>query len=242
MKFDVASISLSYSASKEDEPRRPRSLTSAVFERLRSDILTCRLRPGEKLPVAALAQNFEVSLAAVREALSRLVADGLVVAEDQRGFRVSPVSELDLQDLTFTRIEIEGLALRRSIQLGDDVWAADVRRAWEELSAAPYLDPRDLTRHNEAWNVLHNRFHWILVRACGLSWLLRFRGVLLEQSERYRRLARPIGLFSRDAFDEHRAIATAVLSRDADNAVCHLSAHFTRTMELVRAANTEDDA
>jgi DNA-binding GntR family transcriptional regulator len=174
--------------------------------------------------------------------LSRLVADGLVVAEDQRGFRVSPVSELDLQDLTSTRIEIEGLALRRSIQLGDDVWAADVRRAWEELSAAPYLDPEDLTRHNDDWNVLHNRFHWILVCACGLSWLLRFRSVLHEQSERYRRLARPIGLFSRDAFDEHHAIATAVLSRDADNAVCHLSAHFTRTMELVRAANTEDGA
>ncbi|WP_461330679.1 GntR family transcriptional regulator [Bradyrhizobium liaoningense] len=68
----------------------PRSLTSALHERLRADILATRLLPGQKLHIAGLAKTFSVSLAAVREALSRLVADGLVQASDQRGFRVSP--------------------------------------------------------------------------------------------------------------------------------------------------------
>ena len=54
----------------------------------------------------------------MREALSRLVADGLVQASDQRGFRVSPVSAADLRDVTQTRVDIEGLALRRSIEHG----------------------------------------------------------------------------------------------------------------------------
>jgi hypothetical protein len=94
---------------------RPRSLTSAVQERLRADILATRLLPGQKLHIAGLAKQFSVSLAAVREALSRLVADGLVLASDQRGFRVSPVSLADLADVTQTRIDIEGLALRRSM-------------------------------------------------------------------------------------------------------------------------------
>ncbi|ACF03139.1 transcriptional regulator, GntR family [Rhodopseudomonas palustris TIE-1] len=67
----------------------PRSLTSAVQERIRADILATRLLPGQKLHIAGLAKQFSVSLAAVREALSRLVADGLVQAADQRGFRVS---------------------------------------------------------------------------------------------------------------------------------------------------------
>ena len=96
-----------------------RSLTSAVQERLRADILSTRLLPGQKLHIAGLAKQFSVSLAAVREALSRLVADGLVQASDQRGFRVSPVSPADLRDVTQTRVDIEGLALRRSIEHGD---------------------------------------------------------------------------------------------------------------------------
>ena len=85
---------------------------------------------GQKLHIAGLAKQFSVSLAAVREALSRLVADGLVQASDQRGFRVSPVSLADLDDVTQTRIDIEGLALRRSIERGDQAWLASVKSAF----------------------------------------------------------------------------------------------------------------
>src|ERR1700749_1548704 len=85
----------------------PRTQTSAVYEQLRRDILSVRLLPGQKLHIAHLSKGFGVSLAASREALSRLVADGLVQAADQRGFRVSPVSNADLQDLPRTRIDIE---------------------------------------------------------------------------------------------------------------------------------------
>ena len=116
----MSSIGLSFSERLADE--RPRSLTSAVQERLRADILSTRLLPGQKLHIAGLAKQFSVSLAAVREALSRLVADGLVQASDQRGFRVSPVSPADLRDVTQTRVDIEGLALRRSIERGDQEW------------------------------------------------------------------------------------------------------------------------
>src|SRR3954465_7921078 len=103
---------------------RPRSLTSAVQGRLRADILSTRLLPGQKLHIAGLAKQFSVSLAAVGEALSRLVADGLVQASDQRGFRVSPVSAADLRDVTQTRTDIDGLALRRSIEPGAPAWPA----------------------------------------------------------------------------------------------------------------------
>ena len=107
----------------------PRTLTSAVLERLRADILSTKLVPGQKLHIAGLAKQFSVSLTAVREALSRLVADGLVQASDQRGFRVSPVSSADLEDVTRTRIDIESLALRRSIERGDQAWLVSVEQA-----------------------------------------------------------------------------------------------------------------
>lgn len=215
----------------------PRSLTSAVQERLRADILSTRLLPGQKLHIAGLAKQFSVSLAAVREALSRLVADGLVQASDQRGFRVCPVSLADLADVTQTRIDIEGLALQRSIELGDAAWLSSVVAAWEALKAVPYRYPDDPTVHYEEWVTRHRIFHRALVNACGSQWLLGFRDVLHEQSERYRRLSirREVGR-ARDVEAEHAAIVDAVLARDADAAVRALSKHFGITKEFVELA------
>ncbi|HMI14669.1 MAG TPA: GntR family transcriptional regulator [Bradyrhizobium sp.] len=215
----------------------PRTLTSAVLERLRADILSTKLVPGQKLHIAGLAKQFSVSLTAVREALSRLVADGLVQASDQRGFRVSPVSTADLEDVTRTRIDIEGLALRRSIERGDQAWLAAVEQAFVALSAVPYRHPDDPQTHNEVWITRHRIFHRALVNACGSQWLLGFRDILHEQSERYRRLSvrRETGTV-RDVEAEHAAIVHAVLRRDADAAVAALTQHFLTTMHLVELA------
>ena len=231
----MASIGLSFEDSAAED--RPRSLTSAVLERLRADILSTRLLPGQKLHIAGLAKQFSVSLAAVREALSRLVADGLVQASDQRGFRVSPVSLADLKDVTQTRIDIEGLALRRSIERGDQDWHASVQTAFDLLKAVPYRYPDDPSVHYEVWVSRHRIFHRALVNACGSPWLLGFRDVLHEQSERYRRLAirREVGR-TRDVEAEHAAIVEATLKRDADAAVAALSHHFSITMEFVELA------
>lgn len=229
------SIGLSFSENAAED--RPRSLTSAVQERLRADILSTRLLPGQKLHIAGLAKQFSVSLAAVREALSRLVADGLVQASDQRGFRVSPVSLADLKDVTQTRIDIEGLALRRSIERGDQDWLTSVQTAFDALKAVPYRFPDDPSVHYEVWVVRHGVFHRALVNACGSPWLLGFRDVLHEQSERYRRLAirREVGR-PRDVEAEHAAIVDATLKRDADAAVAALSQHFSTTKEFVELA------
>jgi DNA-binding GntR family transcriptional regulator len=173
----------------------------------------------------------------VREALSRLVADGLVQASDQRGFRVSPVSPADLRDVTQTRIDIEGLALRRSIERGDQEWLSSVERSFTALCAVPYTYPDDPTHHYEEWVVRHCVFHRTLVNACGSQWLLGFRDVLHEQSERYRRLSiRRDTEKSRNVEAEHAAIVHAVLKRDADAAVAALSTHFQTTMHLVELA------
>jgi len=217
----------------------PRTLTSAVFERLRADILTTKLSPGQKLHIAGLAKQFAVSLAAVREALSRLVADGLVQASDQRGFRVCPVSRADLEDVTRTRIEIEGLALRKSIEYGDADWLASVEQAHATLAAIPYRDPDNQAQHNELWVGPHRHFHRVLVSACGSTWLLGFRDVLYEQSERYRRLSIVAEEGIRDVPAEHARIVEAVLRRDADAAVAAVTQHFTLTMRHVRFGSPE---
>jgi DNA-binding GntR family transcriptional regulator len=180
-----------------------------------------------------LARQFQVSLAAVREALSRLVADGLVVASDQKGFRVSPLSLRDLQDVTETRIELECLALRRSIARGDAQWESNLRSAWSELCAAPYAAPGERPDQYEIWCTAHSRFHLALVAGCGLGWLLRFRTVLFEQSERYRRLGSAADPAPRDDTGEHGRIFAATIDRDADSAARELASHFRATATRV---------
>jgi DNA-binding GntR family transcriptional regulator len=215
----------------EGQESGARTLASAIYARLRAEILNCRLPPGEKLLIGPLSRRFNVSIASVREALSRLVADGLVVAEDQRGFHVSPVSLADLRDVTRTRIELECLALRRSIAGGDAAWEKSVEQSWRALEAAPHLTPDG--KHHEAWPILHGRFHTALVSACGLGWLLRFRAILYEQSERYRRLGLTVTRATRDTSGEHRQLFEATIRRDADAASALLAEHFERTANAI---------
>jgi DNA-binding GntR family transcriptional regulator len=210
-----------------------RTLASAIYARLRGDILSCRIKPGEKLNVSAISKRFNVSLAGVREALCRLVASGLVVAEDQRGFRASPLSLPDLMDLTNTRIEIECLALRRSIVAGDGAWRNRVSAAWRAFRSIPRTLAHDRSRHNDEWRVMHGQFHEVLVSACGLQWLLRFRGTLYEQSERYRQMAVAIKPSGRDIGAEHRMIVEAALAGDADTACAELAKHIALTATAI---------
>ncbi|MDI1364291.1 MAG: GntR family transcriptional regulator, partial [bacterium] len=97
----------------------PRSQTRLAYEAIRADILTGKHAPDRKLKIQDLAADLKVSPGAVREALSRLVPEQLVVSLDQRGFVVAPLSVADLEDLTDLRCEVEAIALRRSVERGD---------------------------------------------------------------------------------------------------------------------------
>src|SRR5580704_6681604 len=118
---------------KESSP----NMTQGAYEGLRADLLACRILPGKKLKIQELCTRFSVSLGAIREALSRLTSEGLVVAEPQRGFRAAPISPEDLSDLTRVRIEIEALCLRRAIAQGDVDWEARLVAAFHRLSRTP---------------------------------------------------------------------------------------------------------
>ena len=86
------------------------SRTSVVYERLRQDLLHGDLKAGEKLAVASLSMRYAFGASPVREALSRLSAEGLVEQIDQRGFRAAALDFSELPVLTQTRCELESLA------------------------------------------------------------------------------------------------------------------------------------
>lgn len=220
----------------------PVNLTQGAYEQLRADLLACRILPGSRLKIQELCNRLSVSLGAIREALSRLTSEGLVVAEPQRGFRAAPISRADLQDLTQVRIEIEGLCLRRAIEVGDVDWEARLVAAFHRLSRTPERAAADPARSSDEWAEAHAAFHTALADGCDSPWLLRLRGQLYDQSERYRRLSVPLTTQTRNIGEEHQRIVGAALARDADKAVALLSAHLSATTRILLTAKFESES
>jgi DNA-binding GntR family transcriptional regulator len=210
-----------------DSPSR----TVSAYHQIRSGILAGRLQPDRKLRIQELAASLDVSPSVVREALSRLSAESLVVAEPQRGFRVAPINADDVRDLTQVRIDIELNCLRRAMSEGDVNWEAGIVAANHALTRTPH----NINDVSDDWTAAHAKFHHALVAACDSPWLLRIREQLFVQGERYRRINIRMSDDSRNLRAEHSRLAEAVLSREvklaSDRMIEHLRLTETLTLQ-----------
>lgn len=217
-----------------------RTQSDRMFETLRGDILACRILPGSKLRINDIAETSEVSLGAVREALSRLGAEGLVIAESQKGYRVARLSVEDLRDLTEARVEIERVALARSIAHGDLDWETDLVAAWHRLSRISERVEGEPPLYSDQWALAHGAFHEALVKACGSAKLLQIRSQLYQQTERYRRYSGIVDR-DRDVSAEHKQIFDATIARDSAAATEAIVEHLRLTAEIItRSLRLED--
>ena len=204
-----------------------KTIASRVSHEIRQAILRGDMAPGSKINLDRVRASYDISLSPLREALSRLVADGLVELEDQRGYRVAPVSASNLAEVTRLRVEFEALALHQSIEQGDLDWESDVMRSLYRLNRIE----RDPARPEslEAWEEAHNAFHRQLVVGCGMPLLLRFCSVLHNLNDRYRRLFLATHPGDRDVRGEHIAIAESAVARRSPEACAALRHHIERT-------------
>lgn len=207
-----------------------KTLANEVFERLRADILSTSLPPGMKLRFEDLRETYGVGLSPLREALSRLAENRLVVATGQRGFRVPLVSTADILDIAMVRKEIEGMALRLSIKNGDDSWEARVVAARHKVSL---LEKAGKNVVEDVWESRHREFHLTLVSACRSDTLLHLHGLLSDQFDRYRRLSTQSRLPNAPRSLIHQRIIDAALNRDADVAVKLLRDHIDEAAKLI---------
>ncbi len=207
------------------------TLASSVYHALLEDILAGKLEPGYKLRLQALKNDYSVGNSPLREALNRLSANGMVVREENKGFRVSPASITELQELIRTRCWLEEIALRESIKNGSDEYDERIVLAFHRVSklapsnGASYSSPDQENRHRE--------FHQSLLSACNSKILLGYCAQLHEQTLRYRNLAAVVEYREDHEGEEHKAIRDAVLERDADTAVKILTSHYEITAEIV---------
>ena len=211
------------------------SRTQDVYEHLRAELLNGRSEPAARLKINELCRSLGVSLSAVREALSRLTSEGLVVSEPQRGFRVAPVSASELTDLTQVRVHIECLCIERAIAAGNLEWEAMLLAAFHRLSRIPERDAANPDRMSDEWSAAHMAFHAALVSACSSPWLLKLRETLYVQSERYRRLSVSFDGIPRDLNREHQEIMEAALARNKKLAGTRMARHLQLTAESLLA-------
>ena len=219
-----------------------RTLVDDVYRSIKDDICLGRLEPGSKVHLGDLAKAHDVSLSVVREAVTRLASERLLMSRPQQGFSVWPLSVEDLLDLTRVRVEIETLALRDSIANGDIAWEAELVAAHHRLLGAASDPKKPLPGPNYAWMKAHSEFHAALASASTSPLLRQLRQQLFDAAELYRHwsahLAKPKR--RRNLAKEHRALLDAAIAHDVDLTVRLITEHIQTTTDLVLAGRGTD--
>lgn len=195
-----------------------------MYVSLRDAVLHGEFAPQQPLRPQELATQHGVSLAVAREALLRLVGEGLAERLPNRGFAVPATGAEHWQQIAEARATIEPMALHLAVERGDLEWEARVRAAYHRLAGTP-MHERDGDPHlTDAWAEAHRLFHRTLLEGCGNDVLLAVFDRLWTDGELARRWA-ALSTLDRDALAEHLAIEQAALARDADLATELLRRH-----------------
>jgi GntR family carbon starvation induced transcriptional regulator len=213
-----------------------KTFVDKIYEYLQEDIISNRLLPGQRLHITQLAEQYEVGPGPIREALSRLLATELVVSISQKGFRVSAISQADLNDIYKTRAHIECLALRLSMEQGNDDWEANILAAYHRLTKFETDHKIKNAEDYKEWENRHRSFNLALINACGLKHLLRIQNQLYNLTERYRRQWLIAGIKQVDGLPyakEQKKIMDAALARNVETATKLLLKHYENATKVI---------
>lgn len=199
-----------------------------AYAHLRDRLVAFRVKPGERLNESELAAALGMSRAPIREALNRLVADGLVRLEAGRGFFCRRLSATEITDLYALRYDLEAGALAATLKGAPQEALERFARHWREVlarSGAMALD--DLVAADEA-------FHLELAGLAGNAPRLKFLGNVNDRIRFVRRLNLEPPARREGAFAEHGQLVDALLARDRAAALEGLRRHLDHSTEEVR--------
>lgn len=218
-------------------PINRETLSGQVTERLRADILSGAFAPGEQLNEAQLARYFGVSRGPLREAMQRLIQDGLLDCRPHRGVFVPELTDEDLVDIYFAREAIESAALRRVMASGRAVEIADLLTVEVENMVAA------LRRDDWSAVIDHDlRFHTALVDAAGSRRLSRMYSVLIAETRLCLHLLVSGFEGRKDFVEEHRALTDRLAAEDADGALDAIANHLRQPLESIARQRAAADA
>lgn len=198
----------------------------SIYAILRREIVTLRLRPGERLSENELAARFGTSRAPVREALIRLVEDGLIDVRPQRGSFVSRISLKAMERARFVREALEVAIIRRVAERGID----EPIRTQLEDTIARQLEARD---DPERFTELDDLFHRGFARAASLDSVWDVIEREKAQFDRVRYLSLPASTPVDTLVAQHRAILAAAVNQRPAAAERAVRTHMSEVLRIV---------
>jgi DNA-binding GntR family transcriptional regulator len=201
------------------QTKTTRTAATMVYTRLREAILSGELIPGQKLGIDAMRERFGAGATPVREALNRLVSDGLVISRDLRGFSVADLDESELLELYKTRAKFFAFLLREAIEHGGSDWEEGVIVAYHRLSKTPWSTSEEEFKLNPDFAVRLIDFYVALFSGCGSRWLVDFAVRLHQECNRFLWMVLESKIETNEPESMHRSLVDAVIARDADRAV-----------------------
>lgn len=210
-------------------PLAVESTASLIARQLRSAIADGKLGPGTRLKEVQLAAQLDVSRAPLREAVQRLVQEGLLVAHANRGVSVIEPTAEDIADIYRAREVCEAAAVELVLGREDDAWVAQLTEAVEALESAAADD--DWKAAIEA----DLAFHEALVQASGSARLVRLFSTLMVEAAICIHALETTYERTGSLYEEHRELLEALRSGERDAAVSAIRDHMREaTARLTR--------
>lgn len=207
------------------------TVSDVVFRQIRQDIIAGVLAPGAKIKLEQAKERYSISISSLREILSRLTTENLVVAEGQRGFEVSPASRQELGELADLRTVLESHAIGLSFVAGNLEWEGRIVAAYHKLTAAERkLLAGDASRTMD-WVRYDWEFHQAIVSACNSATLMATLSSVFDRFLRYHMLARSFR--GQAVVDDHKLLFELALKRDIDGARAVVRRHVQSGVEHV---------
>ncbi|QUJ78165.1 GntR family transcriptional regulator [Sulfitobacter albidus] len=201
-----------------------------IYQDLKNRLITNAFPHGSRLRAEVLREDFGCSASTVRESLFRLSTDGLVVFQEQRGFRVPERSAQKLAELTHLRVLLEGEGTVLSIRRGGVAWEARLTAAHHQLShIETRISGRDFQPDLVAiWFGAEREFHQTLIAACGSGTLQTMHERVYDQFRQQLMVADRRFDFISENITHHAAILDAALSGDEALTRARIHEHLAR--------------
>lgn len=214
---------------------KPKSLTDRAYTQLRAEIITCTLRPGAEVGEQECAARLKMSKTPVREALARLTLEGLVEAFPRRGYRVTPVTVKNTNDIFTVRKALESVAAE----------LAAMRMSDEELDALEHLCQQTYGQDKSLpvleFVAANNRFHAAIVEGAKVPRLHALISGYLEECTRLFHMGATIRDVTPETEDDHTRILRALRQRDPAAARAAIHVHTENTRRGLLSALISDD-
>jgi len=201
------------------ENSRPVSQAQKLRDALEEEIVNGKLRPGDRLDEAALAERFAVSRTPIREAFKALVGSGLVETIPNRGTFVASLGLPQLIEMFEVMAELEGMCARLAARRISERQTSELQSLLDNCATAQQQGDPD------AYYYENERFHDCIYRASHNAFLAQQARQLQTRLKPYRRLQLRVRNRAARSLEEHRRIVEAILAGDGRSAEQHIKDH-----------------